>query len=588
MSTCPLNPASEKIADFIYRQGITARRMPQLEKDILCYDAVSREFAIIYLPLEKAPPINLVDYDYYSIPKLYTLLDSSSVESSGILSVFRQPALGNKGNGVLIGLIDTGIDYLNPLFQKPDGTTRILGIWDQTIPENPDAVPPGVNPPPSSQYTSIQYGTAYSESQINEALSSDNPLDIVPSIDTDGHGTFMAGIAAGGASPSGDFTGAAPNASLGIVKLKPAKQYLRDFYLIREDAVAYQENDIMMGIKYLRILSEQTKMPLVLCISMGTTWGSHEGSSPLGYTLQSASQHIGIASVVSAGNEAGLSHHYFGSIPSGEASEDVEIRVAPGERGFVAEFWSDVLDLYTIGFISPSGETISRIPMSLGHDSHVSFLLEPTKITVSYLSNEAGSGRQLIFFRFEDPTAGVWRIRVYNSLYLRGQFHIWLPIESFASPETIFLKPNPDTTITNPGNTLFPLTISTYDHRDGSIYLHSSRGFTINDQIKPDIAAPGVDVYGPALPYIQGSYGGSRIPMTRRTGSSVAAALAAGAIANLMAWGIVEGNDPSMSNVSIRGYLIRGAYRNPAYQYPNREFCYGTLDLYQSFLQLRE
>ncbi len=588
MSTCPLNPTSETVADFIFRQGSASRRLPQLEREIFCFDTPSREFAILYLPLDSLPDINMANYEYYSIPKLYTLLDSSSLETSGILSVFRQPALSGQGEGVLIGMIDTGIDYLNPLFQKADGSTRILGIWDQNIPKAPNIIPPGVNPSPRSQYSPIQYGTSYTEAQINEAIRSDNPLEIVPSTDTEGHGTFMAGIAAGGQSPSGDFIGAAPKASLGIVKLKPAKKYLRDFYLIREDAAAYQENDIMMGIKYLRILSEQVKMPLVLCISMGTTWGSHEGSSPLGYMLQTASQHIGMASVVSAGNEAGLSHHYFGTIPSGESWEDVEIRVAEGERGFVAEFWADVLDLYTVGFISPSGETISRIPLSLGHDSRVSFLLEPTKISVSYLSNEAGSGRQLIFFRFQDPSPGVWRIRVYNSLYLRGQYHIWLPIEGFASPDTIFLKPSPDTTITNPGNVAFPLTISTYDHRDGSIYLHSSRGYTINEQIKPDIAAPGVDVYGPALPRIQGSYGRSQIPMTRRTGSSVAAALAAGAIANLMAWGIVQGNDPSMNNVSIRGYLIRGAQRNPAFQYPNREYGYGTLDLYQSFLQLRE
>ncbi len=588
MSTCPVNPASENIADFIYRQGSVARRLPQLERDVLCYDAPSsREYAIIYIPLQSIPDINMVDYDYYSIPKLYTLLDSSSLESSGILSVFRQPALGNQGEGVLVGLIDTGIDYLNPLFQNPDGSTRILGIWDQTIPENLDTIPPGVNPPVSSRYSGIQYGTAYTEEQINTALRSDAPLDVVPSTDTNGHGTFLAGVAAGSASPSGDFTGAAPNAMLGIVKLKPAKKYLRDFYLIREDAVAYQENDIMMGIKYLQLLSRQKNMPLVICISMGTNWGSHEGTSPLGHTLQSASQHIGMASVIAGGNEAGLSHHYFGTIPENQPWEDVEIRVAPGERGFVAEFWSDVLDLYTVGFVSPSGETVERIPMSLGHDSHISFLLEPTKITVSYLANEAGSGRQLIFFRFENPTAGIWRIRVYNSLYLRGQYHMWLPVEGFASPDTIFLKPNPDTTITNPGNVILPMTISAYDHRDGSIYLHSSRGFTINDQIKPDVAAPGVDIPGPALPHIQGSYG-KELPMTRRTGSSVSAAITAGAIANLLSWGVVAGNDPSMNNASIRGYLIRGASRNPAYQYPNREFGYGTLDLYQAFLQLRE
>ena len=161
---------------------------------------------------------------------------------------------------------------------------------------------------------------------------------------------------------------------------------------------------------------------------------------------------------------------------------------------------------------------------------------------------------------------------------------MWLPVQGFASPETIFLKPDPDTTITCPGNTALPITVGAYDHRDGSIYLHSSRGFAIDGQIKPDLAAPGVEVFGPSsqllpdgAPYL-----------TRRTGTSVAAAHTAGAAASLLSWGIVEGNDPAMNSASVRGYLVRGADRSPAYTYPNREFGYGTLNLYQSFLQLRE
>lgn len=338
----------------------------------------------------------------------------------------------------------------------------------------------------------------------------------------------------------------------------------------------------MMGIHYLSLLAEHLHMPLVLCISLGSNSGSHEGTTPLGYTLQDSSQSIGTVNVIAGGNETGLSHHYFGTLPSGQNSEDVEIRVAENERGFVAEFWSDITDLYTVGFISPSGETISRIPMTLGRETRLTFLLESTVITVSYIPTESGSGRQLIFFRFENPTAGVWRIRVFNSLYLNGRYHIWLPVESFCKPETIFLRPNPDTTITNPGNARFPITISAYNHVDGSIYIHSSRGFTINERIKPDLAAPGVDVYGPTVSPVPDN--NSDMPMTRKSGSSVSAAHAAGAIANLVSWGLIAGNDMTMSDASIRGYLVRGAGRTPGYEYPNKEFGYGTLNLYQSFL----
>lgn len=583
MNGCPVNPAREDIADFIYRQGTSSLQVLEMQNRILCYDFSSREYAVIYLPLSEVLPITLGKYEYYSIPKLYTLLDTSSMEASGILPVFSQPALANQGEGVLIGFIDTGIDYQNPLFRNPDGTTRIAGIWDQTLPENQEELPLGVQDP-SGLLGSISYGTAFRPEQINQALKSEDPLSLVPSQDELGHGTFLAGIAAGGETSSGDFIGAAPKASIGVVKLKPAKQYLRDFYLIRPDAPAYQENDIMMGIKYLQLLSQETSMPLVICISLGTNWGSHQGSSPLSSALETASRYTGTVNVIAAGNETGLSHHYSHYLPDRQEWEDVEIRVASGERGFVAELWSDVAELYTIGFISPSGETVSRIPLTLGQDSRVTFLLEKTVLTLSYLPAESGSGRQLIFFRFQDPAPGIWRVRVYNTLYLRGQYHMWLPVQGFASPETIFLKPDPDTTITCPGNTALPITVGAYDHRDGSIYLHSSRGFAIDGQIKPDLAAPGVEVFGPSsqllpdgAPYL-----------TRRTGTSVAAAHTAGAAASLLSWGIVEGNDPAMNSASVRGYLVRGADRSPAYTYPNREFGYGTLNLYQSFLQLRE
>lgn len=585
MPSCSINPASEEVADFIYRSSSAYTSMDQLENYILCHESASREYEILYFPLASIPPLSLVTYYYYSIPKLYTLLDTSSMEAAGILPIFQQPALNNRGEGVLIGLIDTGIDYQNPLFKNLDGTTRIAGIWDQTLSADPSQ-PASASKGSQEDTIEVLYGTAFTSRQINEALRSDRPLDIVPSIDAEGHGTFMAGIAAGGQSPSGDFIGAAPKAAIGMVKLKPAKKYLRDFFLIQEDASAYQENDIMTGVRYLTELAHRLHMPLALCISLGSNSGSHEGTTPLGQILQASSQSIGTINIIAGGNETGLSHHYLGNLPSGQNSEDVEIRVAEGERGFVTEFWSNITDLYTVGFISPSGETISRIPMTLGRETKISFLLEPTIITINYLPNESGSGRQLIFFRFENPTAGVWRIRVYNSLYLNGRYHMWLPVESFCKPETIFLRPNPDTTITNPGNARFPLTISAYNHVDGSIYLHSSRGFTINEQIKPDLAAPGVNVYGPTVPPVPANT--EELPMTRKSGSSVSAAHAAGAVANLLSWGLVAGNDMTMSTSSVRGYLVRGAKRTPGYEYPNREFGYGTLDLYQSFLDLRE
>lgn len=585
MADCPFNPASETIADFIYRAG-SLQQIVGNPEDIPCIDFISSDFSVIYTPLDTVEPISLRKFSYYSIPGLYTLLDSSALESSGILSTFASPALGNRGRGVLIGIIDTGIDYTNPLFRYTDGSTRISSIWDQSLPEDDNAIPPGVpNRYPSS---GSNYGTEYTREQINEALASDAPLELVPSTDTNGHGTFLAGVAAGGALPEQDFTGAAPDCELVIVKLKPAKQYLRDFYLVSDSADAYQENDIMMGIKYLRVEAARQRKPMVILLGIGSNMGSHEGTSPLSTTLQDISRNLGMATVIAAGNETGLGHHYLGGIPAGEAWDDVEIRVGQpeSERGFVVELWASTADTYSVGFVSPSGETINRIPIIAGNETTIPFLLEPTVVTVNYQLIETGAGRQLVFMRFQAPTTGIWKIRVYNTLFFTGQFHMWLPARNMISDETVFLTPNPYTTITVPGNSPSPITVAAYNHLNNSIYIHSSRGYTVGGLVKPDLTAPGVEIQGPAVG-MRVRPGDTSVPMTTRTGTSVAAAFVAGAAASLLSWGIVEGNQITMSEASIKAYLIRGARRNPALTYPNREWGYGALDLYETFLRLR-
>lgn len=584
MALCPFNPASEDYADFIYNyssQNVLSPTGPLLSG--ACTEFVTQNYAIFYVPLNSILPLSLEKYAYYSIPNLFTPLDTSSMDASGILSTFNTPALANKGAGTMIGFLDTGIDYTNRLFRKPNGTTRILGIWDQTLPVDTDELPPGV--PDYFRMSGASYGTEFTEEQINEALASDDPLSLVPSRDTNGHGTFIAGIAAGGSLPDDSFTGAAPECSLVVVKLKQAKRYLRDYYLIPEDATAFQENDIMMGIKYLRVMAHRYRMPLVILIALGSNMGSHEGLSPLSTSIQDATRFLGFSAVIAAGNETGLSHHFEGIIPSDEPYQDVEIRVGEEEsrRGFVLELWATNSDTYSVGFVSPTGEAISRIPIISGNETRIPFLLEDTVITVNYQLIESLTGRQLIFMRFEEPTVGIWRIRVYNSQFFTGSYHMWLPVEGFISDQTVFLNPSPNNTITLPGNSPSPLTIGAYNHLNNSIYIHSSRGYTLSNVIKPDLAAPGVDVYGPAL-----TGPPDTVPMTRRTGTSVAAAHAAGAVANLMSWGFVEGNDRSMSEAAIRSYLVRGAKRNPALSYPNREWGYGALDLFQTFLHLRE
>lgn len=196
MPLCPINPASEQIADFIVRHsGLTLEELntQYQQQNAVCVDYINQEFVIVYTRLDDVLPITLAKYTYNAIPTLYTLLDTTSMEASGILQVFNQPSLNLKGEGVLIGFIDTGIDYQNSLFLNADGSSRILGIWDQTIPdpENPGNTKHGIIRQTPSQ--SFHYGQEFTKEQIDAALASEQPLELVPSTDTQGHGTFLAG-----------------------------------------------------------------------------------------------------------------------------------------------------------------------------------------------------------------------------------------------------------------------------------------------------------------------------------------------------------------------------------------------------------
>lgn len=528
-----------------------------------CAQDIDSRYSCLYVPKKEWEPLTYSGSLYFVIPKLYALQDTTSMSASGILQT-HQSLLDLSGQGVLMGIIDTGIDYTNPLFRNPDGSTRILSIWDQTIEDGP--LPPWMD-----------YGAEYRSEDIDRALSSGDPLSVVPSTDTNGHGTFLAGIAAGGDRPEDNFVGAAPQASLAIVKLKPAKQYLRDFFAIRPDAVAYQENDIMLAVAYLRNLRSQFNMPLVILCGLGTNWGSHTGTTPLAEVLRRVTEEPASSVVLPVGNETGLAHHYEGHVQEEGAYEDVEIRVAAGETGFQLELWSQVPDRFTVSILSPGGDYVPQIPARLGQNQYLEFVLERSVVDISYRLLEAWSDNQLVVMRFLTPSPGIWTVRVYSVNHLSGIFHMWLPVREFIREDTVFLNPSPNTTLTVPSPLGNALSVAAYNHRSSSIYIRSGRGYTRLGGIKPDIAAPGVDVYGPGL---NGRY-------IRQSGTSVAAAHAAGAAACLLEWGVVRGRAVWLNNSIIRAALIQGAERNPNLAYPNREWGYGTLDLYGALASLQ-
>ena len=574
--SCTNSVASEDFADFIAPYFTTPEEFIR-SQGTDCIDFVNSTLAVVYVPLSTVTPSTYTSYTYSAVPKLYSLLDVTSMDAAGITAAGELPVLNNQGAGVIVGFVDTGINYTDSLFRNVDGSTRIIGIWDQTNNSDNSNNIENETAKPISAFSAL-YGTQYTAEEINLALNSDNPASIVPTRDENGHGTFLASIAAGNRDERAGFSGAAPQASIAMVKLKPAKQYLRDFYLIQDGAEAYQENDIMMGVSYLYFLARKYSMPLVVCIPLGTNMGSHMGMSRLGQYLNQVSLSNGSAVITAAGNETGARHHFRAVMDADTDEVTAELRVGEREAGFSMELWAENMGAYTVGFISPTGEVAREISVPLRGENTVSFLLEQTQITVYTQIADVSSGSQFIFMRFENPMSGIWRILIRNSLDIRETFHIWLPVRGFISDETYFLRPDPDTTITDPGNARYPITVTAYDHTKNSIYIHASRGYSLSGRIKPDLAAPGVNILGASV---------SGIHLTRMSGTSVSAAHLAGAAAILLNWGVLNANYPYLNTPVLKSIFVRGAQRNPALTYPNREFGYGTLNLYEAFLHLR-
>ena len=574
--SCTNSVASEDFADFIAPYFTTPEEFIR-SQGTDCIDFVNSTLAVVYVPLSTVTPSTYTSYTYSAVPKLYSLLDVTSMDAAGITAAGELPVLNNQGAGVIVGFVDTGINYTDSLFRNVDGSTRIIGIWDQTNNSDNSNNIENETAKPFSAFSAL-YGTQYTAEEINLALNSDNPASIVPTRDENGHGTFLASIAAGNRDERAGFSGAAPQASIAMVKLKPAKQYLRDFYLIQDGAEAYQENDIMMGVSYLYFLARKYSMPLVVCIPLGTNMGSHMGMSRLGQYLNQVSLSNGSAVITAAGNETGARHHFRAVMDADTDEVTAELRVGEREAGFSMELWAENMGVYTVGFISPTGEVAREISVPLRGENTVSFLLEQTQITVYTQIADVSSGSQFIFMRFENPMSGIWRILIRNSLDIRETFHIWLPVRGFISDETYFLRPDPDTIITDPGNARYPITVTAYDHTKNSIYIHASRGYSLSGRIKPDLAAPGVNILG-------ASVSGRRL--TRMSGTSVSAAHLAGAAAILLNWGVLNANYPYLNTPVLKSIFVRGAQRNPALTYPNREFGYGTLNLYEAFLHLR-
>ena len=509
------------------------------------------------------------------------------------------------GRGVLLAVLDSGITWDLEVFRKADGSTRIRYLWDQTVPWNQtvpwDQTIPGKQAASREQETlrnptlpqnqvapeetgdtgygrtpdGFPIGTEYTEEEINRALNSSvlERYGLIPSRDLTGHGTAVAGIAAG-RSADGLYTGAAPEAELIIVKLG----------LPREEGFP-RTTEIMRGVTYALRKAQQLNMPLVINLSFGNSYGSHDGSSLLERFLDNASEIGKTVICVGSGNEGAARGHFAGNITR---DSRVELAVGNYEKSLNIQLWKNYSDVFRIRLQSPGGEE-AELTTNIQAGKYT-LRLEQTRILVYLGEPLPYAVAQEIYLDMIPVTggyidAGIWTIRLEPVMTVTGQYYLYLPAGNGRGDSTGFYRSTPQMTLTVPSTAAKVITVGAYDpvydtYADfsGRGYADSSRtiGVTAAGLTKPDLVAPGVNIQAPDV------YG-SFLPVT---GTSFATPIVSGAAALLMEWGIVRGNDPFLYGEKIKAYLRKGARPlRGEREYPNDRVGYGRLCVADSLPQ---
>lgn len=523
---------------------------------------LSGGFAVLYTAVENLRnALNGLRQDYiFTTPQVYTTMGREDLISAGILQVSELPSLDLRGRGVIIGFVDTGIDYTNACFRYEDGTSKIHSIWDQTHLGTPPIETP--------------FGEVFHQDEIDEALRAQDPYSIVPHTDSDGHGTFLASAAAG--RNMGELIGAAPDAAIIAVKLKKASEPLLNAMQVPpEQGSAFSSTDIMLGIDF--ILNEAAALnnaPVVICIGLGSNFGSHDGRTALEQYIEHITRRPGTIVCCAAGNESSARRHTAGRLMRTGNIQPVGIRVAPGVRAFNVLITSTIRDRITVSIKSPTGEIIGRVPFGNNVEYRRNLLLEDSYVIISYSQSFTNAAFVQVF----TPAPGIWNINLHGDTVLAGEYHAWLPVTGLVDRGVEFIQPDPSYTLVIPSTSSGAIVSGAYNSRNNATYVNSSWGPTTDGRILPDFLSPGVGVLG--------CYPNNRQGVM--TGTSVSSAITAGACALLLQWGVVEGNLPVMTGEIAKGLLILGCTRNPARVYPNVQSGYGRLNLIQSFYRMRE
>lgn len=506
-------------------------------------------YAIISIPeiyidaLSSLPQIEYIEKPKNLVLSLY------KARAASCISPVQSRPLSLTGNGVLVGIVDSGIDIFHPDFQTEEGTTRILELWDQTIPGAPDSGYPT--------------GRIFTQEEINRAIAENDRS--FPSRDLSGHGTHVAGIAAGnGRASGGRQKGVATESELLIVKLGN----------VFPEAFP-RTTELMLGMEYCVRKAMELNRPLALNISFGNSYGSHDGTSLLETYIDNLSNLGRTTIAIGSGNEGNKGRHASGKLTEGERTQ-LELVVSENETSLSLQIWKNYVDTFQIRLLAPSGANVTLTEQSLGSYRDVLdgtqllwYFGEPSPYSVSqeiYLEMIPGTGNTFI-------QSGIWKLQLTPVDIVDGTYNMWLPSGNSINPATSFLVPSTETTLTIPSTASNPITVAAYDSNTDTFAPFSGQGFTGLSLPKPDIAAPGVDIISTAP---GGGY-------TANTGTSMATPFVTGSAALLMEYGIIQNRDPYLYGQKVKAYLQKGARHLPAEQnYPSPAIGWGALCLKDS------
>lgn len=525
----------------------------RIENESIRVVVLTNNYAIITVPenlIDSLSEFN--EIIYVEKPKRLFFGITTGISVSCITAV-QNAGFNLFGEGVLVAIIDSGIDYSHPVFRNADGSTRILELWDQTIQGNP----------PEGYYI----GSVYTKENINEALrqpTMEAMYSMVPSRDLSGHGTHVAGIAAGNfAQNKMNNQGIATKSELLIVKLgNPAAGGFP------------RTTELMQAIDYVVKKAIEYNRPVAINISFGNTYGSHDGTSLVETFINSLSEEGRTVIVVASGNEGAAAGHTSGMLREG-VREEVELAIGSYEQSLSVQIWKAYYDLFDIEIENPSRDRAVVLYNNLGPQR---FNIQNTQLLIYYGEPSPYSQFQEIYIDFiprgDYIDTGIWKITLVPRRIVNGRYDMWLPSEAVLNVQTKFLRPTPDTTLTIPSTSEKVITVGAYNPATQAYAEFSGRGFTrMTNQVKPDLSAPGVNILS-AVP------GGG---FDTKSGTSMAAPFVTGSAALMMQWGIVNGNDPFLYGEKAKAYFIRGARHFPGETvWPNPRFGYGALCLRDS------